>query len=649
MNLARRALSILISLTLGFNPIAHARDSAAAPEVNPYEMISAQQTIEEQLGGLSRMQKSKSKLNTAYSAAVASGGFFVREIMQLTSTLIVLGAINYKAKKDRDEMDRLSGGTYKAPVAYDPNAKLCAQKEGADPNNDVFCSGEFVIGMVSGAAGFLPAGPVMLISHWVTKGGARLPFVRLVLGLFSTGLMLSLSQLSTFLWTQAVKLLPEQEKVDRSKGVAGRASIALASGRWGEFWNSADGALLMEIGEIMYKIAYSEEKLRKQWLYNTWRFGMRGEFMASMASIMASTATFQPLKMTTKLIAKNLKPHAYKTAAFTARTATFWGYVVGITLGVVGLTYVLESSFPKVLTQTTQGSRKWLASAQMGMNSHFMTVLAERFHVTKYPRADEPVHRARVLTAVNEFIEDREKLRQDWINIAIEKYVELKLEIEVLQQKIKVAEKVVSDPELRKQMYIEANGELIPYEVASRTICDEHELAPVGYPLMDNFVAPPKQIGCVPSAEFQKKAVAELNGLIADAKNVLREIALAMVEFYKGEIDAHRQITDNTEIILPFEIGKRLSTERRRAEILSWNFMGLTAIFDSDLARTWEIPPLQNPEEIKEKQKQARATWDAYYGFGFEERVVYQTVLTVLMKNRPLATPDEGDESGQTD
>ena len=603
--MARGALVLILSLQMGLSPIAHARQ-ANAPALTAEQTLVAQENISVKLAGGDRLPKSLEGLRAKSKAAVAlkAAAYVQREVLQISSTIIVLSAITFKAAADRNELQQLSAGTYKQKQDTSPDAPICGHRRDSGAAEDALCSGDFILGMLIGGGFAIGAGSVKVIDYFLRSSGKKIPFLNVALGLFSMPLMLSMAQAGSLLWVQATKYLNEEEQ-SRAQGLAGRAVLAYSAKKADEFNAGEDGKLFAKIGTIMGDIALVNQTFRDQWLFNVWRFGLaRGEFIASIGTLMATGAIGE-------------SAGAGVAARLGLATAAGWsaaacGAILAGVFGIAGLYVVLNSSGPTGLTGMIQDSRQWLAGQRLAMNDSALHYIGERFLLVRHPKAKDSRHVDNVTKYALSTIHVRTGLRDDWANAGIEKYYEMRLEAEKLNQHIKMAEKVINDADLQKNLYFSENGEIISYYEVMKRLC------PVPYTF---------PVGCrQPKEAYQLQALPKLRATLKEATALLPQLAEGIVDFYANEEKLADSLNSRTDVSMPYAVISQIDELEIRSQSMKKNFMTLFSVFSPALAEKWEIQWPTDAEKKKRMEVSVRGILDNYYSFGFSEAVVYEAL-----------------------
>ncbi|HMN69169.1 MAG TPA: hypothetical protein PKC28_11570 [Bdellovibrionales bacterium] len=609
--MTKGVLSLLISVSLIAPPQAFARGQTlprpnveTRPGVSLHTTLQANLAVQDKMVG-KKLPASRGVLRQQARSALSKGLQFERETLNLGTTMIVLGALLLKGAADRAEMTRLSGGKLGQIPPYDPKLPICGQAAGASPTQDLLCAGDFMIGLVTPA--FLAGASVAVIS--LLK---KAPFVKLITGMVSNSLVFALGISSGMIWSEAVKYLKDVKDTERAHGLAGRALIASISNNWEAFAASEDGRLFRDICSIIWDIVASSPDRRSIWMANLWRYGgMRGETWAMIGTIVGTSAAGPVVvgALATGVGGIAGAGIAYGTPVILA--ALSFGTVYAL----------LNSNIPQNMTEALQNARRGMASLRLRTNLNYMRMIADEFNVDRGGRDDSYAEylRGEIQSTLNE----RALYRDRWVNVTLEKYYELKIAVEIMEQHILAARTVVKNSGLSKHIYLNVDGEILSYaEVMKRKCVNEssYKRATRG-PWRPTCGEPPE-------AE-QLKILDELTVKAKEARATLYEMAFAIPELYERDYKDIDGLLDfnTTRNWLPVGIVNDLGQFQRRTWMLQRDFVNKFSVLDARFAGEWEGLALPSDPDMKTQiEMQVRGIFDHYFGLWYQEDILYPSL-----------------------
>jgi len=607
----RSLAALILSLSLVSAPMAYAEQGTAAPseiKVTPNALIKAAAARESSYS--EKLSAKFAKFNSM-TEPIGTVGKYVDEVLQVQALLIMMAASSAQAAHEHSEMNRLSGKA-DAPTGA-PEGACDAKSQSAI--GTVFCSGDFFLGVLGGAAGMgLNHAGTAIFSRILKNAGG--PLVSVIGAMLSNSLMMAGSTSAAFLWSESVKLLPKAEMIERARGVAGRAGLAFAEGHWSEFQASEDGAIFLQILANMNKIIHADPSIASHWIYNMWRFGVaRGEFITNMTAIMAASTGGE-------LVAGAVGATAVGAVTLGAPVI---GFIVTCALGYFAMELIFRTGASDFFTRDIQALRQFYEKGQMRVDRDYISSLTVAFNQNRYPRAAEPDYVEKYSKWFDQYITAENKARSYWANVMIEKFYELLLKEKILETKIAAAEVAIKDADLQKQLYFDVDGEILSFQQAHEKICHDSNTS------------------CSVDMSYQLKALDDLKPQFQGAEKALVPLAKSLVEEYEVDSRTAGQYGCNTDLLFPPPITEQLVSFRDKAQALADNFRLILAGTNSEVAKELDVPmdttkdPATGASEEDKFATFARREISIYYTQSFDEDKVYDGIKDVQDQTR-LAT-----------
>ena len=438
---------------------------------------------------------------------------------------VVLAAVALHASQERNEIDRLTGKG--AQATSESDKPLCHHENSTSVVEIAFCSGEFMLGLLAGGTFVTSSFLSKIVLKILLKNPiGRTPLLQMIGALASPALMMASATAASVLWTDAVKIQPEKENVERSKGILGRALIARASGHWQDFANSPDGAILNSILENMSKIAKSDSKLRNLWLYNTYRFGLlRGETLSALIACVITKAS-QAL-VGTALVA---------TGATGGLATPVAAFLIAGAVGVSSMSAMLSGGFPQAVTEQFQNFRgfvddNYVRADRLKIRRNFLMFTPDRF-----PLAASEKYTGYYNARLNEDLTSLTHSRNDWMNVMVEKFYEMLNTAQLTKIKIASAELAIKTADLQRNLFVDAGGQVLDFATARARTC------------LDG------RVDCdIPA--YQLKALEKLKPKVIQMDNQLADFAQSIVDQYRYDIDLMNQpLTSSNFLLGPLSI-----------------------------------------------------------------------------------------------
>lgn len=512
-------------------------------------------------GALFHLRTQKfAKLQKTRRAANAVGRFG-SEIIQLQALLIVVGAMAVSAQHDRSEL-------LKSGVAQ-PATSTMPTSSNADPNaatqtcgsqnltvlSSVLCSGDLYMGIVGAIPGVVGTKVARILLGLTKLGLGRSGLATFISAMVSQATLISTSTAASFLWQEGIKNLTDAEQIHQAEGIAGRAIVAFSQGRFKQFQASSDGPLFSTILANMYKIARSDDQLRAQWLYNTWRFGMaRGEFLAAIGSIMAASAASEMVSAISVTAGTAILGTTTGVGgAAVSLTSPVIGFIVGGAIGIGALTLMFQAALPQTFTRALQNSRAFLDSGSLRRQRNTINILAFGFSVARYPQASDLTYVQTYKQLLDSSLNLENSARSGLTNIAVEKFYELGLEQSRMLGQIATAEAAIRNPQLTQNVYLDIDGQILSFAQAQAKLCTSWFQR------------------CEIDKATQLQKLDQLKPQVKAADATLGEIAQSAVDLYAQDETWLLGLLRDTRFVFAPPIAETLAQARQRAALLRDN------------------------------------------------------------------------------
>ncbi|MBX3022981.1 MAG: hypothetical protein KF799_15000 [Bdellovibrionales bacterium] len=559
LSLGRALLIYALSAAVAVPP-AFAAPAAAGrlPEVpvNPSSLRAALKSTFSPEAALARLtpgipaSERAAHLKARSQATLKGGARIANEILGVQAMIILAAVLSFQASQEHRELVKLSNNQ----MPEDTTADGACAAGSHSTLNVLLCSGEFWTGAIGGAA-FLGANSATqaVMRKFLQSAGSRLAFFKYLSAMSSGAFLMVGAQGASFLWTEAVKALPDAESIRKADGVAGRAMIALTSGQRAQFNASEDGRLFAAINENMWNILVVDASLRSQWMYNTWRFGLaRGEFISAMAALMAAASAGEIVTGVAAL----------------GWSAPVLGFIVSMGLGFGAMNLLFSADAPAQMTKAMQGMRSFTASGQMRRwRAEILTLSKSGFTSQRYPQAGQDGY----IQVYERYLSDRigylESAREDFANVAIEKYYELLNVQQALESKIQIAETTVRSAALQKNLFVEVDNKIMSFEQAKAKLC-------------------PNENACAQNVHTQLETLKDLKPLVRESKARLSNAVQTLAAEYAYDRQSIQNLWQDSTLIFPFPIAQRLSEFQNRSQAIGESLTFILGGSDQDVARS---------------------------------------------------------------
>ncbi len=614
MSLTRRTFRLALAILIAVPSSVFAGGPAGRIEVNGDLTAQASEFRAAERAPLARLKLTPANISSRILDVTKNTGRvtgqFVNEVVQFQALLIMMGVAHYQMVQQRSELERLSRGLSQ-PVqgqmpSHDTKA-LCAATS-PNPSEDMLCSGEFLVGMAAGAGLLTSSVIVKNILKLFVQAKNRGAFLTVLSQLGSMSLMIVGGQAASMLWSESVKLLPSAELIEKAKGLAGRAGIAYANGGWEKFSAGADGELWRQVTEKMFQILILDDQLRSMWIYNLFRFGLRGELATAIPVLMGAASVGTVIGTgTVGLLTAGGVIAAGGTAA--AVSAPVLGFVIGAALGFIALNIVFETDAPVYLNRLIQNYRAWSGERALNQNEMELKSTAWRFkaaHAAARSEGYDQAYTAYLGVQLNQ----RERFIDGALTAALEQFYEIRLEIESLKQKLTVTETALKSAQILPHLYVSVNGEILPFQQAREKIC---QASPAN---------------CVRDTLYQVRRYRELKQALAQADQTSLAAAQWMVALLAKDAETVTAIADDASTIFPLAMSEQFARYKERQTLLTdylkFTFGALSPVFQT----LWPTNPA-NPEQAQKDRLQALQDVSEYYQLTFSSRKIANSLTGV--------------------
>lgn len=612
--LGEQILRLVLAYSLALHPFAFAQEAAAkipTPEITGEVVAKAAEIRGAARSPLARLNLTRANLGVKAAQATKVSSQFVNEIIQFQALLIMMGVAQYQMVKQRHEMERLAHGMTNPLIqstGSEDMKSMCAANSG-NPSMDMLCSGDFLVGL-AGGAGLLTASVIVknLLKLFVQAKNKN-AFLSVLSALGSMSLMVVGGQASSMLWSESVKLLPSAEKIERAKGLAGRAGLAFSSKQWSEFAKSEDGALWQEIQDLMFKVLVIDDQLRTTWITNLVRFGLRGELATAIPTLMAAGAAGTVIAGGTLglLTAGGVIAAGGTVAALSAPVLSF---VIGAGLGFIALNIIFEFEVPTRLNRLLQDLRSWSAERGLAQNEFALKATAWRFKIANATSRSETYDQA-YLALLNIQLKERENLRNRSATAILETFYELRLEIEAVKQKLLTTQAALKSVQLQESLFVSVDGKILSFKEAKAKLCRE------------------TPSNCVTDTLYQVRRFQELKVTVENAEAATAQAARWIVGIFEREQNLLTTIADDKDTIFPYAIAARLSQESALAEILIKYLKFTFGASSIALAKLWPTGA-KDAEQAQKDRLSALQDISEYYQLTFNGQKIATSLGVTL-------------------
>ncbi len=557
----RQLFTLILSTAVGFAPLAYADSSAR--KLTARAVIDSDSPENMRAATQARFGASSSELSGKVNKVLKASGHVVGSTILndvIQASLIMAASAVAQLTRDRLERNRLLAGHQPKFEEVKTEAFQAAQDIlcGADPKkasitSEIACSGEFWMGFAGGA--------VARVGIEVTVGQALKALLRTnptraaiiqTVGTFATSfLMISGFTMAGHLWTQAVHVMNDSSKEERAHNLFGRAVAAYVGGNWETYRETEDGKLASEIFTNMNNILLFDSELRQGWVYNAWRFGLaRGELVVNLAILMTALSAGSALGASG---AAALGLSGFTAGAFAFIIASAVG--AGVSAAII---YLPDAEVGVKITSLIQDTRAWFANFNHSSIMYSLENSANGFDVNRFNTPITAKYRVRYENRVRLLLPELRNQRVNGINVAFEKYFELRGKLEQAEATLAMAQEVISNSNLRDKMVVQSGAEIMSYQQAKENFCQGRSR-------------------CAIPLSYQLKKIDEAKIILKDGRLLLEQIANQIISVYDGDAQFLQGLLDKTELQFPADIAITMKNEADNlgiiAEKLGW-YMG---------------------------------------------------------------------------
>jgi hypothetical protein len=541
------------------------------------------------------------------------GSSLLNDVFQ--AAVIMLASAVAQLTHDRMERDRLAAGytpayqDIKREAVRAAGDLLCGTGAGsAGVTSEVLCSGEFWMATAGGLATRIgvEVTVMQMIKALLRTTPTRAALIELVGTTAASFLMLAGFQMSAYLWTQAVHILNDPAKEEQAHKIFGRAVEMWASGRWADYARTEDGRIAAQVFENMRNILLVDPVQRSAWFYNAWRFGLaRGELIVTLGVLMAA------------LSAGSAAGTAVAAAVGLPASAT--AFVVASCFGAAMsalIVYAPDLHVGEELTRLIQGIRSWMADTRHSMTRNQIRNSAQAFNINRFQLPVMARYKQRYEQQLRGLLPVLAQRRMSWTGIAFEKYQELRDKVDESERTLALAEAVVKNSKLRKNLILQdGGGKLMTYDQARQKFC-----AP---PQVDPFTGVTYASPCDFPLAYQLQKISEARRAIQSGEQTLSEIAGEILQMYSDDAASFQNLLDDVQLQFPSDIALNLKNQSEDTALLgqalAWNFASLHAGLRDQLGLSFD-----SDDEINTMAATARAFIQDTYLNGFDENAYLQ-------------------------
>lgn len=534
MMIGRQILTAFLSAAIGLSPVAHATNRAYNLTMNQViqsESVEYLRYLDQQKYGRNPQELAR-KTSKFKTITKATGHAIFSDVIQMS--MIMAASAAAELYKQRKFQERLLG-TYKpkveevqAGMVEAAQDVICgAKNKEPSVSEEIGCSGEFWVGTAGGFALRLGMSGVAPLLKLLTKGKGTHSALISSVGTFATSFfMIAGFTASGQLWTQAVHVLGDKEKEEKAHNLFGRWVIEMASGNLEKYLKTEDGQLASQVWENMKNILLYDANLRNSWMYNAWRFGFaRGEIVLNLGILMASLEGGAVIGAAgggafATWLAGLLGLGTLATSAVALFSAAVIATAFGAGIAAL-MVYAPDLGVGERITKVIQSTRAFMATTNHSLTRAHFTVATDAFDVNRF---DSPVtnkYRKRYENRAKYLFDELRKQRLNLMNIYLEKYYELREEIQKAEANLAVAKEVLKNTDLRKTMVVKGEDDYMTYDEAWAASC----------------ATPGRYDYCVVPAADQLRVIDQSKHVIAEGRKLLEEIAESMITIYDQDSD----------------------------------------------------------------------------------------------------------------
>lgn len=620
-----RFCSLLLSLAVGFAPTVQADSSLQNINIS---QVMASESVEY----LRLADQKKYGASSAELAAKAARYRFVKgtivqsleavagDVIQMS--IIMAATATAQLVKERMERKQLLGAYTPKHEEVKEEAMKAAEDLicGNNPKNasvagEVLCSGEFWTGVAGGFALRAGIGAVTTVLKFLTKNNATRSALIATVGTFATSfIMIAGFTAAGHIWTQAVHVMNDKDKEERAHNLFGRLMNHWYQGDWEEYVKTPDGQLAQEVWTNMQNLVLYDANLRNAWFYNAWRFGLvRGELILNLGIMMSALSggamlgTAAGTWFTTAIGATGLSASA---------TVWFVSFCVASLVGAgvsASIVYAPDWEVGQKITAVMQNMRAWAASTNHSLTRAHLATATDGFANNRFQTSvvmNGVRHDTKLTQKYQKRYENRTRYlfgelrtqRLNYVNVYLEKYYELREQIEKAEATLAMAKEVITNTDLRKALIVKADGEYMSYDEAWEAHCKGLT--------RDHW--------CVVPARDQLQAIDKSKKIVAEGRELLEQFGDQLIQIYVDDAAFFKSLNDDVKHTYPTDIAIALKDEEINLSRISQKLGFFMGALHSHIAERRNIQ-FPGSNELMITRNMAKDFISKYYVPGMDE------------------------------
>jgi hypothetical protein len=152
--------------------------------------------------------------------------------------------------------------------------------------------------------------------------------------------------------------------------------------------------------------------------------------------------------------------------------------------------------------------------------------------------------------------------RTDWVNIAIERYNELRVQVEKAESWITITKEVIRDSKLKDKVMVSESGEIMSYAQAQAKYC----------PMIARTAV---RSNCEFPLKVQVKKLTQAQATLTEAKTAMESLAREILNNYDADLKLFDSLR-STQFNFGFNLAYAIQTDYEKlnvvAQSLQWNF-----------------------------------------------------------------------------
>ena len=529
--------------------------------------------------GAGSLQLQDKARNLTFASGKTIGQTLVNDVLQ-TLVIMAVSAAAHLAK-ERAEKDRVLQGhtlSYEQARQYSMQAAedlLCASSS-TQPSigGEIVCSGDLWMGFLgawAGAAGV--ATSAKILKFLLRNGPTRSALIQTV-GTFATSfLVLGGFMMGADLWTESVTVMNDATKEAQAHGLFGRAAANLLSGRWNEYRNTADGQLAAEVFSNMYSILRVDPDRRATWFWNSWRFGVaRGDLLMNLAILQGAMTAGSATGAT---LAAYMGWAAWPAWATGIAASMIFGGTIA-----AAMVYAPDWEVGQRLTGLIQSARSWVANRNYVSARARVAEEGSMFDINLKWTGELKSVRNFYLLSFPPLLPELARARMDWVNIAIERYNELRVQVEKAESWVTITKEVIRNSKLKDKVMVADGGEIMTYSQAQAKYC----------PVIARTAA---RSNCEFPLSVQVQKLTQARATLVEARSAMESLAREILNNYDADLklfESLRSAQFNFGFNLAFSIQSDYEKLNVVSQSLQWNFASYHPNIAQERGLTFDDP-----------------------------------------------------------